>query len=133
MLKANVVGASAAANADGTYKGVNGYIDYRAGFRKEQSVASEKGSGAHGPLRGSAFIRTSARFDYQPDVCKDYKETGFCSYGDACKFMHDRGDYKSGWELERVSQHREEGIWNFVDVALLLSTSSWKKMIMTWF
>jgi RING finger protein 113A len=47
-------------------------------------------------------VRVSARFDYQPDICKDYKETGFCSYGDACKFMHDRGDYKSGWELERV-------------------------------
>ena len=33
---------------------------------------------------------------------QDYKETGFCGYGDACKFIHDRGDYKSGWELERV-------------------------------
>lgn len=41
-------------------------------------------------------------FDYQPDICKDYKETGFCSYGDSCKFLHDRGDYKSGWELEAV-------------------------------
>lgn len=44
----------------------------------------------------------SARFDYQPDICKDYKETGFCSFGDSCKFLHDRGDYKSGWELEKV-------------------------------
>lgn len=44
----------------------------------------------------------SDSFDYQPDICKDYKETGFCSYGDSCKFMHDRGDYKSGWELEAV-------------------------------
>ena len=42
------------------------------------------------------------RFDYQPDICKDYKETGYCGYGDACKFVHDRGDYKSGWELDRV-------------------------------
>jgi RING finger protein 113A len=47
-------------------------------------------------------VTTAPRFDYQPDICKDYKETGFCSYGDSCKFMHDRGDYKSGWELERV-------------------------------
>ena len=42
------------------------------------------------------------RFDYQPDICKDYKETGYCGYGDACKFVHDRGDYKSGWEIDRV-------------------------------
>ena len=27
--------------------------------------------------------------------------TGFCGYGDQCKFLHDRGDYKSGWQLER--------------------------------
>ena len=44
----------------------------------------------------------ACRFDYQPDICKDYKETGYCGYGDACKFVHDRGDYKSGWELDRV-------------------------------
>eukprot|EP00878_Enallax_costatus_P042956 GHUV01050485.1.p1 GENE.GHUV01050485.1~~GHUV01050485.1.p1 ORF type:complete len:187 (+),score=39.71 GHUV01050485.1:107-667(+) len=46
------------------------------------------------------LLLCSHRFDYQPDICKDYKETGFCSYGDSCKFLHDRGDYKSGWELE---------------------------------
>lgn len=28
-------------------------------------VGSEKGAGAHGPLRASAFVRVSARFDYQ--------------------------------------------------------------------
>lgn len=83
------------------YKGINGYTDYKAGFRREQTVASEKAGGSHGPLRASAHIRTSVRFDYQPDICKDYKETGYCGYGDSCKFMHDRGDYKSGWQMER--------------------------------
>lgn len=29
----------------------------------------------------------------QPDICKDYKETGFCGFGDSCKFLHDRSDY----------------------------------------
>lgn len=87
---------------DNQYRGMNSYVDYRAGFRREHTIGAEKGTGSHGPLRGNMFVRTTARFDYQPDICKDYKETGFCSYGDSCKFLHDRGDYKSGWELERV-------------------------------
>ena len=41
------------------------------------------------------------RWDYAPDICKDFKETGFCGFGDSCKFMHDRSDYKFGWQLER--------------------------------
>ncbi|EPS58935.1 hypothetical protein M569_15875 [Genlisea aurea] len=90
------------------YKGIHGYTDYKAGFRREQTVASEKAGGAHGPLRASAHIRVSARFDYQPDICKDYKETGYCGYGDSCKFMHDRGDYKSGWQLEKEWEEKEK-------------------------
>ncbi|ORX57607.1 hypothetical protein DM01DRAFT_1334200 [Hesseltinella vesiculosa] len=54
-----------------------------------------------GPQKAPANLRVTARFDYQPDVCKDYKETGFCGYGDSCIFLHDRGDYKSGWELDK--------------------------------
>lgn len=90
------------------YRGIHGYTDYKAGFRREQTVASEKAGGAHGPLRASAHIRTSMRFDYQPDICKDYKETGYCGYGDSCKFMHDRGDYKSGWQLEKEWEEAEK-------------------------
>ncbi|XP_042448302.1 zinc finger CCCH domain-containing protein 1-like [Zingiber officinale] len=93
---------------DKIYKGIHGYTDYKAGFRREQTVAGEKASGAHGPLRASAHIRLSARFDYQPDICKDYKETGYCGYGDSCKFMHDRGDYKSGWQLEKDWEEAEK-------------------------
>ncbi|CAJ0651772.1 14283_t:CDS:10 [Entrophospora sp. SA101] len=54
-----------------------------------------------GPIRAPTNIRVTSRFDYQPDVCKDYKETGYCGYGDSCKFLHDRGDYKTGWQLEK--------------------------------
>ena len=72
------------------------------GFRREHNIGAEKGTGIHGPLRANVHARMSVRFDYQPDICKDYKETGFCGYGDACKFVHDRSDYKSGWEMERV-------------------------------
>lgn len=90
------------------YKGMSSYTDHRAGFRREQTVAAEKAGGAHGPLRASAHIRVSARFDYQPDICKDYKETGYCGYGDSCKFMHDRGDYKSGWQMEKEWDEAEK-------------------------
>ncbi|CAI0498991.1 unnamed protein product [Linum tenue] len=91
------------------YKGIHGYTDHKAGFRRELTIASEKAGGSHGPLRASAHIRVSARFDYQPDICKDYKETGYCGYGDSCKFMHDRGDYKSGWQMEKEWDEAEEG------------------------
>ena len=84
------------------YKGIHGYTDHKAGFRQEHTISREKSGGAHGPLRASAHIRMSVRFDYQPDICKDYKETGYCGYGDSCKFMHDRGDYKSGELAESV-------------------------------
>uniref|UniRef100_A0A7N0UHK0 Zinc finger CCCH domain-containing protein 1 n=1 Tax=Kalanchoe fedtschenkoi TaxID=63787 RepID=A0A7N0UHK0_KALFE len=90
------------------YKGIHGYTDYKAGFRREHTISSEKAGGSHGPLRASAHIRVSARFDYQPDICKDYKETGYCGYGDSCKFMHDRGDYKSGWQMEREWDEAEK-------------------------
>jgi Zinc finger C-x8-C-x5-C-x3-H type (and similar)/zinc-RING finger domain len=62
----------------------------------------------YGPIRAPAHIRTSVRVDYQPDVCKDYKETGYCGFGDACKFLHDRGDYKSGWQLDRDWTEQQE-------------------------
>lgn len=80
-----------------TYKGMSGYKDYRAGFRQEES----KQSGFHGPKRPSGNVRMSVLVDYQPDICKDYKETGYCGFGDSCKFLHDRGDYKAGWQLDR--------------------------------
>ena len=93
---------------DEVYQGMAGYVDHTAGFRRELTVASEKGGGAHGPLRASAHIRWSVRFDYQPDLCKDYKETGYCGYGDSCKFLHDRGDYKAGWQIDREWEEKEK-------------------------
>ena len=74
--------ANAAARADGfdddkQYKGMNNYVDYRAGFRREHTIASEKGGGAHGPMRASSNVRMTFIMDYKPDICKDYKETGF--------------------------------------------------------
>lgn len=53
-----------------------------------------------GPLKAPTFVRTTSRFDYEPNICKDYKDTGFCGFGDSCIYLHDRGDRKSGWQLD---------------------------------
>ncbi|KIP06535.1 hypothetical protein PHLGIDRAFT_30457 [Phlebiopsis gigantea 11061_1 CR5-6] len=63
-----------------------------------------------GPQRASgSTIRTVTIVDYQPDVCKDYKETGFCGYGDTCKFLHDRGTYLQGWQLDKLAENAQQG------------------------
>ena len=94
--------------ATATYKGLLCYTDYRSGFRREQNASNMKTTGAFGPLRASTAIRSTFRMDYQPDICKDWKETGYCGYGDSCKFLHDRGDYKSGWQLDREWEAKEK-------------------------
>uniref|UniRef100_A0A915LDY8 C3H1-type domain-containing protein n=1 Tax=Meloidogyne javanica TaxID=6303 RepID=A0A915LDY8_MELJA len=70
---------------------------------KEDTVKGNASSGLNrmGPIRATQYMRASVRWDYAPDICKDYKETGYCTFGDSCKFMHDRTDYKHGWEIER--------------------------------
>ena len=76
-----------------------------------------------GPQRSTTTIRTVTIVDYQPDVCKDYKgklllclgsncnrdltaclETGYCGFGDTCKFLHDRGTCKHRfkWRIKPV-------------------------------
>lgn len=32
--------------------------------------------------------------DMQPNICTDYQKTGYCGYGDSCKFLHIREDMK---------------------------------------
>ena len=83
---------------DKVYRGQGGYRNYH----KIRSEAHTKESlSVKGPVRGNSFFRASIRIDHEPCICKDYKETGFCGFGDSCKFIHDRGDYKMGWQIER--------------------------------
>lgn len=85
---------------DKIYRGLNNYAQY---YKKKDSVLGNASSGMvrKGPIRAPAHLRATVRWDYQPDICKDYKETGFCGFGDSCKFLHDRSDYKHGWQLEK--------------------------------
>ena len=81
------------------YRGLNGYA--QAIERKDTMGGNAyKGVTQKGPARTALNIRSTVRWDYAPDICKDYKETGFCGYGDSCKFMHDRSDYKLGWQID---------------------------------
>ncbi|KAI3661200.1 hypothetical protein MP638_005637 [Amoeboaphelidium occidentale] len=84
---------------DDVYRGQVAYNQYA--FRKDADGKIISSKLKYGPTRASTGIRVTARFDYQPHVCKDYKETGYCGYGDSCIFMHDRGNYKSGWQLDK--------------------------------
>ncbi|KAF2126247.1 hypothetical protein P153DRAFT_369589 [Dothidotthia symphoricarpi CBS 119687] len=62
-----------------------------------------------GPQKSSTNIRTITVTDYTPDVCKDYKQTGFCGFGDNCKFLHAREDYAAGWKLDREWEMSTKG------------------------
>ncbi|KAF3530218.1 hypothetical protein DY000_02036562 [Brassica cretica] len=48
--------------------------DHRAGLRREETISSENVGGSH-----------------KPDICKDYKDTGYCGLD-----SHDHGCYKVG-------------------------------------
>lgn len=82
------------------YRGQKGYHEY-VQEEPERKHARQKIMGVLGPSKSSANVRVSTRFDYQQDICKDYKETGYCGFGDSCIFLHDRSDYKTGWQLEK--------------------------------
>ena len=86
--------AAGGAGGGGEYKGAKAYKQWN---RKRFA----------GPMRASSNVRTTARFDYDPSICKDYKETGTCGYGDSCIYLHDRSDYKSGWQMEQEWQDKE--------------------------
>ncbi|KAK9444467.1 hypothetical protein VB005_02218 [Metarhizium brunneum] len=56
-----------------------------------------------GPVqRAASTIRSTIIQDYDPNVCKDWKRCGSCGFGDSCKFLHAREDYKQGWQLRTV-------------------------------
>lgn len=87
---------------DGLYRGASAYLPM---INKTRETLDKKMKS--GPIKATSHVRTITLMDYQPDVCKDYKETGFCGYGDSCKFLHDRGDYLAGWQLDKLP---EEGV-----------------------
>ncbi|MCJ1257845.1 RNA-splicing factor [Lignoscripta atroalba] len=82
------------AGRDGTYRGASSYQSF---IQKNPNAPSKQ----VGPVKAPTNIRTITVTDFAPDVCKDYKQTGFCGFGDSCKFLHAREDYKQGWQLDK--------------------------------
>ncbi|XP_049601203.1 E3 ubiquitin-protein ligase RNF113A [Syngnathus scovelli] len=93
---------------DKIYRGINNYHKY---IKPKDTTMGNASSGMvrKGPIRAPEHLRATVRWDYQPDICKDYKETGFCGFGDSCKFLHDRSDYKHGWQIERELEEGSYG------------------------
>ncbi|XP_043392806.1 E3 ubiquitin-protein ligase RNF113A isoform X2 [Chelonia mydas] len=94
---------------DKIYRGINNYQKYVKPKDTSMGNASS-GMVRKGPIRAPEHLRATVRWDYQPDICKDYKETGFCGFGDSCKFLHDRSDYKHGWQIERELDEGRYGV-----------------------
>lgn len=90
----NLLGSTRAMPADGTYKGLANQTSF---IQKNPNAPTR----TVGPIKAPTNIRTVTVMDYAPDVCKDYKQTGFCGFGDNCKFLHSREDYKQSWALDR--------------------------------
>ncbi|KJP87743.1 hypothetical protein AK88_02638 [Plasmodium fragile] len=92
---------------DNVYRGKDAHE--KALMISKDSLAKNKYTGLYGPVRNSgANVRVTLRIDYEPCICKDYKETGYCGFGDTCIFLHDRSDYKSGWKIEQEYEEKRK-------------------------
>ncbi|OJJ48247.1 hypothetical protein ASPZODRAFT_32595, partial [Penicilliopsis zonata CBS 506.65] len=87
---------------DGMYKGTSNYQSF---IQKNPNAPTKQ----FGPMKAATNVRTVTVMDYAPDVCKDWKITGYCGYGDSCKYLHSRETYKQGWEIDREWEVNTKG------------------------
>lgn len=96
---------------DDKYRGLKGYQQFLMQNDTAKANAASDKNRIAGPVRAAANLRVTCRFDYKPDLCKDYNETGFCGFGDSCIFLHDRTEHKSSYQLDKeweAAQKRKE-------------------------
>ena len=87
------------------YRGKNNYLTYLT--KSETDLSKHKISGTLGPMKVDNTIRAISQIDYSRGICKDYKLTGVCGYGDGCIFLHDRTEYKSSYEIDQEIKKKE--------------------------
>ena len=85
-------------NGELLYKGGKQYTDWNPMQKKDPGTKLIRA--VRGPVRAPTFMRVTTRWDYEKSLCRDWKECGYCVFGDCCKYIHDRSDLKHGWELE---------------------------------
>ncbi|KAL2758392.1 hypothetical protein ACRALDRAFT_1075009 [Sodiomyces alcalophilus JCM 7366] len=102
LLGSTRSGANQADAPDGTYRG----LANQTSFVKKNPDAPNR---TFGPVKAPTNIRTITVTDYAADTCKDYKLTGFCGFGDSCKFAHSREDFKQGWQLDKEWENVTKG------------------------
>ncbi|SAL97609.1 hypothetical protein [Absidia glauca] len=65
-------------------------------------------------VRKDDATRYTTEFELDAAAMDAMTKTGFCGYGDSCIFLHDRGDYKSGWELDKEWEQAQKNKNNTV-------------------
>jgi hypothetical protein len=90
------------------YRGADSYTDFRKRGSVQDATAAAKASGLIGPLRAPANVASVTAMDHQAGLCKDYFETGFCGFGDACIFLHDRSFRRAGWQQDRDWEEQQK-------------------------
>lgn len=84
-----------------------------------------------GPIRAPEHLRATVRWDYQPDICKDYKETGFCGFGGKLCSNHSVNILLAWIYLNTLLQTPANSYMTGVTTSMVgRSSESWRKVFM---